>query len=182
VTGFCEPPPSYRKKLINQGGGCPLIRTYTEAQVSRRIAFYEELNDKRKQLPKEGNPVERRYILRGWEETTTVRVYMRETVSRIARELFWSVSRVSVENLNEKGDKDRGCAVLSVRATKPEIDALLEYIRPEAAFYVYDGEEGKYLAGDTERSEFIIVKVDDPVQPAAFWRRSQSFIAAVEEV
>lgn len=182
MTGFREPPPSYRKKLINQGGDCPLIRTYTEAQVSKRIAFYEELNEKRKQLPKEGNPVERRYILRGWEETTTVRVYMRETVSRIARELFWSVSRVSVENLNEKGDKDRGCAVLSVRATRPEIDALLEYIRPGAAYYVYDGEEGKYLAGDTERSEFIIVKVDDPVQPAAFWRRSQSFIAAVEEV
>ena len=46
---------------------------------------------------------------------------------------------------------------------------------------MYDGEEGKYLAGDTERSEFIIAKVDDPVQPAAFWR-SQSYIAAVEEI
>jgi hypothetical protein len=176
-----EPPRGYTKKIINSGGDLPLIETYTREQVDRRIAFYRELNSKRDGLPRAGPLSEKRLALYGWADTTTVRVYMRETVLKIAHELFWSLFAVSVENVHEREDKDRGYVLVSVRATEAEIMGLVEYIRPGAGFYVYDGEEAKYFAGNTAASEFIITKTDDPIQPARFWRRSQSFIAAMEE-
>jgi hypothetical protein len=177
-----KPPESYTKKVLNPGGDRPLVETYTRDQVDRRIAFYRELNGKRDETPRGGRPVEKRLALYGWEDTTTVRVYMRETVMKIARELFWSSGEVSVGNVQEGNDKDHGYVLVSVRATAAEILSLVEYIRPGAGFFVYDGEEDKYAAENTAASEFIITKVDDAVQPARYWRRSQSFIAAMEEV
>ena len=176
-----EPPRGYTKKIIKSGGGFPLIETFTREQVDRRIAFYLELNRKRDGLPRVRPLAEKRLALYGWADTTTVRVYMRETVLKISQELFWSSSTVSVENVHEGEDKDRGHVLVSVRATEAEILSLVEYIRPGAGYYVYDGEEAKYVAGNTTASEFIITKTDDPLQPARFWRRSQSFIAAMEE-
>jgi hypothetical protein len=72
--------------------------------------------------------------------------------------------------------------IVNVRATAAEILSLSEYVRAGAGYFVYDGEEGKYAEGNSSGSEFIIVKPDDPVQPVDFWRRSWSFVAAVEEV
>jgi hypothetical protein len=177
-----KPPVGYIKKIINPGGDCALVETYARDQVDRKIAFYGELNRKRDGMPRVGTPVEKRFALYGWEDTTTVRVYMRETVLKIVQELLWSNCAVSVENVHEGKDKDHGYVLVSVRATAVEILSLVEYIRPGAGFFVYDGEEAKYAAGDTAASEFIITKADEPVQPARFWRRSQSFIAAMEEV
>jgi hypothetical protein len=175
-----KPPESYVKKVRNPGGDCPLVETYTREQVERRIAFYRELNRKRDELPRGGPPVEKRLALYGWEDTTTLRVYMRETVMKITGELFRSSLGVSVENVH--ADKDHGYVLVSVRATAAEILSLVEYIRPGAGFFVYDGEASKYAAGNTAASEFIIAKVEDPVQPTRYWRRSRSFIAAMEEV
>jgi hypothetical protein len=176
-----EPPRGYTKKIVNPGGGCPLVETYTREQVGRRIAFYRELNRRRDGLPRESPPAEKRLALYGWADTTTVRVYMRETVLKISQELFRPGSSVTVENVHDHDDKERGYVLVSVRATETEILSLLEYIRPGAGYYVYDGEKSKYVAGNTAASEFIIAKTDDPIQPARFWRRSQSFIAAMEE-
>jgi hypothetical protein len=177
-----KPPESYIKKILNPGGDCPLILTYTRDQVDKRIAFYRELNAKRERMPRGGRPVEKSLALYGWEDTTTVRVYLRETVTKIAQELFVSNCQISVENVREGEDKDHGYVLVSVRATATEIHALVGYIRPGASFFVYDGEESRYVAGNTAASEFIVTKVDDPVHPTRYWRRSQSFIAAMEEV
>lgn len=180
------PPADYIKKIVNKNGSCPLSETFTREQIERRIAFYQELNQRREQLPKEKELVQRKYALYGWKDTTTVRVYMRETVSRIVNELFYSHYSLSVDNiysLREDGekDKDHGYVVISIRATMPEIKTLLDYIKPGSSYYVYDGEESKYVPGKTWESEFMITKIKDTRQPAKFWRRSQSFIAGVEE-
>jgi hypothetical protein len=177
-----KPPERYEKKVLNPGGCRPLAETYTREQVDRRIAFYRELNGKRETIPRGGRPVEKRLALYGWEDTTTVRVYMRETVSKIAQELFWTPEAVSASNVYTAKDTDHGYVLVCVRATEAEILSLAEYVRPGAGYFVYDGEEGKYVEGNTSASEFIIVKPDDPIQPVGFWRRSWSFIAAMEEV
>ncbi|MGQ9616262.1 MAG: hypothetical protein ACUVWJ_07640 [Spirochaetota bacterium] len=179
-----KPPAGYEKKRIIPGGDCPLEKFFTSEQVRRKIAFYEELNRRRVQIPKAGKVIELELALHGWEETTTVRVYMRETVMKIAAELFWSNYTLSVQNVNrqkEDGgiDKEHGYVLLRVKAMEPEIVALFEYIKPGASYYVYDGEECKYVPGKTEESEFIITKIDDPGQPSSYWRRSQSFISRV---
>ena len=110
---------------------------------------------------------------------------MRETVQRIAAELFFSEYGLEVTNVYRADrdgieDRNHGYVVVTVEATEGEIDALEEYIRPGASYFVYDGEESKYRKGDTAASEFIIVKTDEPVQPARFWRRNQSFIERME--
>jgi hypothetical protein len=182
-----EPGQDYRKKVLNPGCDCPLTETFTHQQVERRIAFYKELNRKRESLPREQELIEKKFALYGWKDTTTVRVYLRETVSKIAAELFYSSYSIAVENVhfkskNGKIDKDHGYVVAWVRATVTELKALFEYIKPSATFFVYDGEESKYVPGDTATSEFIITKPEDPVQPKKFWRRSQSFIFRIEEL
>ena len=181
------PPPGYRKKLLNPGSDCPLSETFTPEQVERRIAFYRELNEKRNRLPQEGKQVLTKFALHGWDDSTTVRVYMRETVAKISQELFNSDYSLSIENVhlrdrNGKIYKDCGHVVVTLRATEPELHALFEYIKPGASYYVYDGEESKYVPGDTSASEFIITKPEDTLQPNRFWRRSQSFIAWIEEL
>jgi hypothetical protein len=179
-----KPPAGYEKKKIIPGGDFPLEKFFTPEQVRRKIAFYEELNRRRDEIPKTGRVVELELALHGWEDTTTVRVYMRETVMKIASELFWSDYNISVQNVNKQRDdgrfdKDHGYVLLRVKATEPDIIALFEYIRPGASYYVYDGEESKYVPGKTEESEFIITKIDDPHQPSSYWRRSQSFISRI---
>ena len=128
----------------------------------------------------------KKLVLYGYEDTTTVRVYMRETISKIAAELFVSDYSLAVQNVNSRAadgyDKDHGYVVVSIEATLPEIDALLGYIRAGVSYYVYDGEKDKYVVGDTEGSEFIIVQKDSAEQPEKYWRRSQSFVAAVREI
>jgi hypothetical protein len=181
------PPKGYTKKIINPGGDCPLSQTFSQEQVKRRIAFYQELNIQRKLLKRKAGLVQKKYALIGWKDTTTVHVYMRETISKIVQELFFSEYVLSVENVSikrENGalDKERGYVSLSLSATEPEIEALLRYIIPGASFFVYDGEKLKYVAGNTAKSEFIITKLEDPQQPERFWRRSQSFIYRVLEV
>jgi hypothetical protein len=181
------PPKGYIKKIINPGGDCPLSQTFSQDQVKRRIAFYQELNIQKKLLKRKTGIVHKKYALIGWKDTTTVHVYMRETVSKIVQELFFSEYVLSVENVSikrENGalDKERGYVSLSLSATEPEIEALLRYIIPGASFFVYDGEKLKYVAGNTAKSEFIITKLEDPQQPERFWRRSQSFIYRVLEV
>lgn len=179
-----RPPAGYEKKRLVPGGDFPLVKFFTPEQVRRKIAFYEELNEKREGIQKSGKVIEISLALHGWEDTTTVRVYMRETVMKIAAELFWSDYNISVQNVNKhkddgRLDKDHGYVLLRVKATEPEIIALFEYIRPGASYYVYDGEESKYVPGKTEESEFIITKIDDPHQPPGYWRRSQSFISRI---
>jgi hypothetical protein len=181
------PPEDYKKKIINHDDDWPLSETFTQEQIEKRIAFYQELNKKRKLLSKNSKLIERKFVLLGWNDKTTVRVYMRETVSKIAAELFSTAYELSVYNVNTKKDdgaidKDRGYVVVTVKATKPEIKALLDYIKPGRTYYVYDGEEKKYIPGNTEKSEFIITKPEDPVQPERYWRRSQSFIFDVLEL
>jgi hypothetical protein len=180
-------PPDYRKKIINSGPGRSLSETFTVTQVSKRISFYPELNEKRKHLKRSREFVVKRFALYGWENTTTVRVYMRETVSRIAAELFFSDYSLSVTNVHSEGrdgtvDRKHGHVVVNLRATQPEIDALMEYLREGASYFVYDGERSKYVAGNTEASEFIIVKPDEVLQPKTYWRRSQSYIMQIEEL
>ncbi len=180
-------PKGYRKKIINHGCDWPLSETFTRKQIEKRIAFYQELNKKRKSLSKDSQLIEKKFALFGWNNSTTVRVYMRETVSKIAAELFSSDYVLSVCNVNTKKnngtiDKNRGYVVVTVKATKPEIKALLDYINPGKTYYVYDGEEEKYVPGNTEKSEFIITKPEDPRQPERYWRRSQSFIFNVREL
>jgi hypothetical protein len=181
------PPAGYTKKIVNPESDCPLAVTFTEEQIEKRVAFYRELNDLRKMLPKHDFPVEKMLSLHGWKRTTTVRVYMRETISRIAVQLFHSDYSLLVENVNDldgegRIDKDHGYVVLSVRATISEMNALFRYIRPGACYCVYDGEKTKYIPGDTAASEFIITRAQDPLQPERFWRRSQSFISRIEEI
>ncbi len=189
LISLCEPklapPATYKKKLM--GEDCPLSETFSEEQIRRRVAFYRELNEQRDTFPRTAGEVEREFALYGWDHTTTVRVYMRETVTRIAAELFYSDYDLVVENVNFRKkngerDKDHGCVLFHVRAQESEIRALCEYIRPGSSYYVYDGEEKKYLPGNTALSEFIITKPEDPLQPKRFWRRSQSFISEVVEL
>ncbi len=181
------PPEGYIKKIVNPVGDCSLLKTFSQEQVKRRIAFYQELNAKRRLLKRKSGIVQNKYALMGWKDTTTVHVYMRETVSKIAQELFFSEYFLSVENVSiDRGngtlDEDRGYVSLTIRATEPEIEALLSYIKPGASFFVYDGEKSKYVAENTAKSEFIITKPEGPQQPQEFWRRSQSFIYRVLEV
>ena len=181
------PGEDYLKKIVNPGSDCPLTETFTRQQVKKRIAFYKELNRMREGLPRERELAAQKFALYGWKDTTTVRVYMRETVSKIASELFYSNFSISIKNVNFKSkngkvDKDLGYVIVSVRATVPELKALFEYIKPGASFFVYDGEQSKYVLGNTAASEFIITKEGDPLQPEKYWRRSQSFIASIEEL
>jgi hypothetical protein len=180
-------PADYQKKIVNSGPGCALSETFTSTQISKRISFYPELNEKRKHLKRNRELVEKRFALYGWDNTTTVRVYMRETVSRIAAELFYSDYLLVVANVHSEFgdgtvDRNNGHVVVTLRATHPEIEALLEYLREGASYVVYDGERSKYVAGNSEASEFIIVKPDEALQPKRFWRRSQSYIKRIEEL
>lgn len=180
------PPSDYEKKFLGDCD-CPLTVTYTPEQVKKKISFYQELNEKRDSLPKGLELIYKKFALYGWEDTTTVRVYMRETISKIAAELFASDFTISVSNVNKKTpdnkvDKDHGYVIISVKATEQEINALMEYLKPGSSYYVYDGEKAKYIEGNTAKSEFIIVKVAEPKQPKKFWRRSQSFVARIEEL
>ncbi|MBI5061080.1 MAG: hypothetical protein HZB67_02100 [Candidatus Aenigmarchaeota archaeon] len=180
-----RPPQNYEKKIFGRCD-CPLTETYTPEQVRRKIAFYQELNEKRNSL-EEAAPIEKKFALYGWDDTTTVRVYMREAISKIAAELLMSNYTLSVENINRKTsdgkvDKDHGYVTVSIKAAPDEISALLEYIKPGSSYYVYDGEESKYIEGNTAESEFIIVKIDDPKQPKNFWRRNQSFVARTDKL
>ena len=180
------PPPDYIKKIVNTGDSCPLSETYTREQINRRIAFYEELNRVRDQLPREKNSAQKKFALYGWRNISTIRVYMREKVSRMAKELFFSDYSISVKNVYitmsaGNTDKDRGYVVVVLKATIAEIEALMNYIKPGSSYFVYDGEFSKYVPGKTEDSEFIITKVKDQKQPKKFWRRSQSFIAGIKE-
>lgn len=184
------PSKHYQKKILNESDSTPLTETFSKTQVSKRIAFYKELNEHKGLVAKlslsEPNMIEKKLFLSGHKDTTTVRVYMRETVSRIAAELFSSKYTISVENINHtkegEVDKNHGHVIVLVKATKPEIEALLSYIKPGASFYVYDGEKSKYIPGNTGVSEFIITKANNSKQPQKYWRRSQSFIAKVEEL
>ncbi len=181
------PPTQYRKKVVNRGSSRPLSETYNAKQIAKRISFYAELNRKRDSLKRAQRVMQKRFALYGLDDTTTVRVYMRETVSRIAAELFNSRYELAVSNVYQEGrdgtiDRDHGHVVVTVKATQPEIDALLQYIGEGASYFVYDGEKSKYSAGNTDASEFIIVKPDENLQPKHFWRRSQSFIARIEEL
>lgn len=175
----------YQKKLHGTKEA-PLTKTFTSEQVKRRVAFYKELNERRDKIRETSGLVEKKYALYGMEDTTTVKVYMRETASRIAAELFRSDFSISVENVNRvvsgEVDKDHGHVVLTVKATIPEIEALLDYLKPGSSYYTYEGEESRYVAGETSKSEFIITKVGDVQQPKEFWRRSQSFVERVEEL
>ena len=178
----CEtPPPEYKKKIINPGGDYPLSRWFSPEQIARRITFYEDLNRKRDGLCRKGPWVRRRVRLYGWDDTTTVRVYMRETVGRICRELFFSDYGLEVTNVYpDRADRDHGHVEFTVHATAGEVDMLLSYLAPGASYFVYDGEEARYVPGDTASSDFIIAGADDPVRPLRYWRRSQSFIGRVE--
>ena len=180
-------PPGYKKKIVNPKASCSLSATFSAVQIAKRISFYPELNEKRNQLIRSRDLVTKRFALHGCDGTTTVRVYMRETVSRIAAELFYSDYSLSVENVYSEGvdgtlDRNHGYVVVTLRATRTEIDALLEYVGEGASYYVYDGEQSKYVTANTEASEFIIVKPDETVQPETYWRRSQSFIMNVEDL
>jgi hypothetical protein len=180
-------PPNYRKKIVNSGSGRALTETYSSEQVRRRISFYKELNGKRDRLERCNESVTKRFALFGWDDTTTVRVYMRETVSRIAAELFYSDYTLTVENLYAEhadgtADRDHGRVVVTLCATKPEYHALMKYLVPGSSYYVYDGEKSKYVPGNTASSEFIIVKPGEKPQPEHYWRRSQSFIQHVQEM
>ncbi|HUT65803.1 MAG TPA: hypothetical protein VMZ05_06605 [Spirochaetota bacterium] len=182
-----ELPHDYMMKLVNENGDCPLEKTFSKEQIERRVAFYEELNSKRAKLPRHNRTVERKFAVYGWKDTTTVRVYMRETIEKIADQLFFSDFRIITRNIhpenpNGEADKDRGHVEVTVRATEHEIETLLEYIKPGASYYVYDGERSKYLAGDTRRSLFVITKPGHRLQPESSWRRSRSFIYRVEEL
>ncbi len=208
-----QPPRSYKKKIINPGGDCPLSAAFSLEQVEKKIAFYEKLNRQREEITGQGNqrmsgpaayrssagfgsgrgyssgspePVpngfrtlKKQLLLLGWEDTTTVRVYMRETVMKIIENLFFSDYELDVRNV--KTDKDHGRVEIICTAADREFDALGKYIYPGASYYVYDGEESKYVPGDTAASEFIITRPVDPLQPENFWRRSQSFIAGIVE-
>ena len=181
------PPPGYRKKIVNEDGDCPLEKTYSGKQIEKKIAFYEELNRRRDTLRRQGETVERKFAIYGFEDTTTVRVYMRETIEKIAAELFFSDFRVTARNIYPKKetgeiDKDHGYVEATVRATKQEIEALFEYIRPGASYCVYDGERATYVAGETRKSLFIITKPDGCPKPENFWRMSRSFISRIEEL
>jgi hypothetical protein len=182
-----RPSKGYRKKIVNPVSGCPLAETFTPLQIAKRISFYGELNKKRKQLTRSDELVWKRFALYGWEDTTTVRVYMRETVSRIAAELFYSNYALTVENVyssfnDGKIDRDHGHVLVTIRATMYEIDALMQYLKEGMSYYVYDGEQSQYIAGKTDASEFIIVKPEETVQPEKYWRRSQSYILRVEQL
>ena len=181
-----RPPKGYCKKIVNPSSDCPLTETFTPTQIAKRISFYRELNEKRKQLVRSDELVWRRFVLHGWENTTTVRVYMRETVSRIAAELFYSDYALSVENVyssfkDGKIDRDHGHVLVMLKATKYEIDALMHYLKAGTSYYVYDGEQSRYVAGNTDASEFIIAKPEETEQPEKYWRRSQSYIMRVEQ-
>jgi hypothetical protein len=180
------PPEDYVKKVLHPSQGCQLTETFSELQVQKRISFYEELNRRREEIRRDGAPMRRRLSLYGWDDTTTVRVYMRETVQKIAAELFFSDYHLEVSNVyrtDRKGreDRDHGYVEVAIRATAGEIDALRVYIHAGASYFVYDGEESKYRRGDTAASEFIIVKPEESVQPPHFWRRSRSFISLMKE-
>jgi hypothetical protein len=182
-----ELPHDYMKKLVNENGDCPLEKTFSKEQIKRRVAFYEELNSKRAKLPRRDRTVERKFAVYGWKDTTTVRVYMRETIENIADQLFFSDFRISTRNIHPEKregevDKDRGHVEVTVRATEHEVESLLEYIKPGASYFVYDPERSKYIAGDTRRSLFVITKPDHRLQPESFWRRSWSFIFRLEEL
>ena len=97
----------YQKKIVNRGPGCPLLDTYTAVQIAKRI-FCLELNEKREQLIRSGELATKRLALYGCDSTTTVRVYMRETVSRIAAELFYSDYSFSVENVYSEDVEELG--------------------------------------------------------------------------
>ena len=188
IKGFVATPPSnYIKKIINTEDSYPLSKTFTREQINRRIAFFKELNMIRIKLAREKKTYEKKFALYGWKDTSTVRVYMRETVSRIAKELFFSEYFISVNNIyisrsGGKKDKDTGYVTVIIKAELSEIEALLNYIKPGSSYYVYDGESSKYIPGNTEDSEFIITRTEDPEQPQKFWRRSQSFIERIEEL
>jgi len=189
ILSICKPrlapPMTYKKKLF--GEDCSLAETFSEEQIRRRISFYRELNHRRERISRNAPEVEKAFVLCGWDHTTTVRVYMRETVSRIAAELFFSDYDLVIENVNFRKkngerDKNHGCVAVRVHARESEVSSLREYLHPGASYYVYDGEEKKYRPGDTEKSEFIITKPEDPLQPKRYWRRSQSFISDVVEI
>jgi hypothetical protein len=189
LISICKPrlvsPATYQKKLF--GEDCPLAETFSEEQIRKRISFYPELNQHRERIARNTPVLEKTFVLCGWDHTTTVRVYMRETVARIAAELFFSDYDLYIENINFKKkngerDKDHGCVAVRVHARESEISKLREYIHPGSSYYVYDGEEKKYRPGNTGESEFIITKPEDPLQPERFWRRSQSFISDVVEI
>ena len=195
-------PQGYQKKIVNSGPGRPLTETFTAEQVAKRISFFHELNKKREALKRSGSFETRRYALYGFDNTTTVRVYMRETVSRIAAELFFSDYALTVENVYARcrggsrarvthgramrnpgvRDPNYGHVQVTVSATRAEIEALMEYLKEGSSYYVYDGQRVRYVAGNTAASEFIIVKPDEILQPVSFWRRSQSYIYRVEEL
>jgi hypothetical protein len=180
-----RPPKGYCKKIINPASDCPLTETFTPLQIAKRISFYRELNEKGKQLVRGDELLWKRFALHGWEDTTTVRVYMRETVSRIAAELFYSDYALTVENVyssfdDGKIDRDHGHVVVTLKATRYEIDALMHYLKAGTSYYVYDGEQSRYVTGKTDASEFIIVKPVETIQPERYWRRSQSYIMRVE--
>jgi hypothetical protein len=94
----------YRKKLIDPGGSFPLQRTYTGEQLRRRLSFYEELQRRREELPRDTPRQCRCFDLLGWQDTTTVRVYLRETVARIDEPgqppRFWRRRRSFVSRLS----------------------------------------------------------------------------------
>jgi hypothetical protein len=212
VSERAVPPPDYRKKIQRDGDDAPLSDTFTDEQLRRRVAFYEELRAQRERLrrrldgrhgdsssehsaPAKGTvspaatpaSLHRRLALLGHRETTTVRVYMRETVMRLAAELFPYRYALEVRNVRPRSadgseDKDHGYVLVDVTATEEEIDALLAYLRPGSMYHVYDGERRKYVKGDTEASEFVITRPEDRQQPQHYWRRSTSFIAAVAEL
>ena len=182
-----ELPDDYRKKVVNDGGDCPLENTFSAEQITRRVAFYEELNKKRERLSRHGRMTEQKFVVFGWEDTTTVRVDLRETIENIAKQLFFSDFRITVRNIHKKlpngeTDKDHGHVVFTVKAKEQEIEALIEYIKPGSSYFVYDGEHSKYTAGDTKRSVFVITKPGHPLQPERFWRRSRSFVYRLEEI
>jgi hypothetical protein len=58
----------------------------------------------------------------------------------------------------------------------------MHYLKAGSSYYVYDGEQSRYVAGKTDASEFIIVKPEETVQPEKYWRRSQSYIMRVEQL
>ncbi|MFC1769184.1 hypothetical protein ACFLZX_05460 [Nanoarchaeota archaeon] len=186
IKGEVEPI-NYQKKLVNPGMDCPLSETFSEDQMEKRIAFYRDLNEMRETLEREDKLIQRKFILYGWQDTSTVKVFLRETISRICEELFYSNYELSLDNINAKNedgskDKDHGHVILTVKATNPEIKALLGYIKPGSSFYVYNGEESKYVKGDTDATELIITRAEDKLQPQKFWRRSQSYIYRVERL
>ncbi|UCB45746.1 MAG: hypothetical protein JSV25_16330 [Spirochaetota bacterium] len=181
------PPQGYKKKIVHPNGSCPLSHSFTQEQIERRISFYEELNETRDKSPHATEQIEKQFAIYGWKDTTTIRVYMRETIEKIANELFISDYSICVRNVhpeknNVEIDRDHGHVHFIIRATVAEIEALLKYIKPGASYFVYDGEQSKYVAGDTSASEFIITKPSEQNQPERYFRRSQSFISRIEEL